>query len=238
MAKKNGGENQEMQKSHHLLQNLFYFWNHTWNISNLFAPFLSYVFEKQSYHHWKYKWSLKYMLALVCPTLPPLSNHFFPQRCTEVPNPVRGSLRKFFVRKVFSKNSPRPTFFFTSNIAGFNFSAPAAAWIRGEGVSFEAWLCKGRPTGCRKLRHTTGTEHCDVLQHITETASAEEPVLGKSLLPEDLSIHALMQERKKKKGKKKKRQAFNLWWHFQPEITWSNLAFTFLFQLYMLWHKS
>lgn len=44
------------------------------------------------------KWPLKYMLALVCPILPPFSDHSFPQRCMEVPNPVLGSLRKFFVK--------------------------------------------------------------------------------------------------------------------------------------------
>lgn len=176
-----------MQQSHHLLKNLFYFWNYTRNIRNLFAPFLHHVFEKQSYHQWKCKCSLKYMLALVCPMLPPLSNHSLPQRCIEVPNPVLGSLRKFFVCNVFSKNSPQPTFLFTSNVAGFNFSAPAAAWIRGEGASFEAQPCKGRLTGCRKLRHTKHQHHRTTgtkpLQHIRKSASAEEPVLGKPLLP-------------------------------------------------------
>lgn len=144
----------------HLLQNLFYFWNYTRNIRNLFAPFLTHVFEKQSYHQWKSKWSLKYMQALACPALPPLSDHSLPQGCMKVPNSVLSSLRKFFVCKVFSKNSPQPTFFSTSNIAGFNVSAPATAWIRGERVSFEAWPCKGRPTdaGSPSTQSTDTTE--------------------------------------------------------------------------------
>lgn len=92
-----------------------------------------------SYRQWKCKWSLKYMLVLShrCCLCSAACTH--PQRCTEVPNPVQVSLRKFFVHYVFSKNSPQATFFFTSNVVGFNFSAPAAMWIRREGAaSFEA----------------------------------------------------------------------------------------------------
>lgn len=96
-------------------------------------------------------------LALVCPMLPPLSDHSLPQRCMKVSNPGLGSLRKFFVCKVFTKNSPQLTFFFTSNIAGFNVSA---AWIRGEGVSFEAWPCKGRPTDAG----SSGTQSTDTTE--------------------------------------------------------------------------
>lgn len=145
------------------------------------------------------------MLALARPMLPPLSHRFLPQRCTEVPNPVQGSLRKFFVRDVFSKNSPQPTFFFTSNVAGFNFSAPAAARIRREGASFEARPRRGGLAGCRELQHTKHQHHRTTatkpLQHITENSSAVESVLGKSVLPEDILTHTVMQTKKKKKGK-------------------------------------
>lgn len=166
------------------------------------------------------------MLALARPVLPPPRS--LPQRCTEVPNPIQGSLRKFFVRDVFSKNSPQPTFFFTSNVAGFNFSAPAATWIRREGASFEARPHRGRLAGCRELQHTKHQHHrttrAKSLQHITANASAMEPGLGKSVLPEDILTHAVIQTKKIK-------QAFNLWWHFQPKM-WLQEGYFFLYFLF------
>lgn len=85
---------------------------------------------------------------------------------------LRASLRKFFIHDVFSNNSSQPTFFFTSNIAGFSFSAPAAG---GESDGKEQALKSSRLAGCRELQHTkhqhqgaTGTKP---LQHITEKAS-------------------------------------------------------------------
>lgn len=63
-------------------------------------------------------------------------------------------------------------------------------------------LLQGAGSSSTQSTSTVGTKP---LQRITENTSAVEPVLGKSLLPEDILIHALMQI-----TKQNKKQAFNL----------------------------
>lgn len=181
-----------------------------------------------SYHQWKYKWSLKYTPALACPMLPPLS---LPQRCMEVPNPVQGSLRKFLVCDVFSKNSPQPTFFFTSNIAGFNFSAPALTG-RSKLWSAAVQMLPRRMPGApaHKAPAPQGPNHYRTSQKTPQPAM--EPVRGEVSLAWRYPYTCSNAEEKKQGKNLTSLMAFSA-----KKVTWS-LLFTFLVQLYMLWHKS
>lgn len=185
-----------MQQSCHLPQNKFYFWNYLSNFRNLPNFQVMHLKNKAiSYCHWKYQWSLKYMLAPAHLMRPPFSHLVPPPKMHRSTKSCWGLLRKFFACNVFYKNSPQPAFFLTSNTAGFNFSAPAAVWIRWEGASFEAWPCRGCFTGCQELQHTKHQHHRTTgtkpSRPITENILPVEPVLGTSLSSEGILTHAV-----------------------------------------------